>query len=137
MGKSKQQQKESTATGKEKKFDRNVEISAPILDPEIIKAIHTPPKGQRLDLKQCGFKALLTDLNSQDSTDEPAPLNDNHVPSYIGISCSVSGYSSYSKRAKYEPKSATSHKIVILDSSNIHSIDQEHKEHSASARELA
>lgn len=92
MGKSKQ--------AKEKKFDRTVEISAPILDPEIIKAIHSPPRGQRLDLKHGGFKALLSDLNSQDSTDEMSPLNENHVPSYIGISCAVSGYSNYSSYAK-------------------------------------
>lgn len=97
MGKTKQQ-------SKDKKFDRNVEISAPILDPEIIKAIHTPPKGQRLDLKHGGFKALLSDLNSQDSTDEPAPLNDSHVPSYIGISCAVSGYSGYSPYGKKNPE---------------------------------
>lgn len=92
MGKTKQ--------AKEKKFDRNVEISAPILDPEIIKAIHSPPRGQRLDLKHGGFKALLSDLNSQDSTDEMSPLNENHVPSYIGISCAVSGYSNYSSYTK-------------------------------------
>lgn len=92
MGKTKQ--------AKEKKFDRNVEISAPILDPEIIKQIHSPPKGQRLDIKHGGFKALLSDLNSQDSTDELTPLNDNHVPSYIGISCAVSGYSNYSSYSK-------------------------------------
>lgn len=85
---------------KEKKFDRNVEISAPILDPEIIKAIHTPPKGQRLDIRHGGFKALLSDLNSQDSMDELTPINDNHVPSYIGISCAVSGYSNYSSYNK-------------------------------------
>lgn len=85
---------------KEKKFDRNVEISAPILDPEIIKAIHTPPKGQRLDIKHGGFKALLSDLNSQDSADELMPLDNNHVPSYIGISCAVSGYSNYSSYSK-------------------------------------
>jgi len=84
---------------KEKKFDRNVEISAPILDPEIIKAIHTPPKGKRLDIKG-GFKALLSDFNSQDSTDEVLPLNDSHVPSYIGISCAVSGYSNYNSHSK-------------------------------------
>lgn len=92
MGKTKQ--------AKEKKFDRNVEISAPILDPEIIKAIHTPPKGQRLDIRHGGFKALLSDLNSQDSTDELMPVTDNHVPSYIGISCAVSGYSNYSAYTK-------------------------------------
>lgn len=158
MGKSKQQQqKESTATGKEKKFDRNVEISAPILDPEIIKAIHTPPKNQRIDPKQCGFKALLTDLNSQDSTDEPVPIVDHHVPSYIGISCAVSGYSgysSYAKRAEHEPRSTSkelsidrassrsrvramspiTHKIVpsinhvTIDRTHVQSDDQERKE---------
>ena len=92
MGKTKQT--------KEKKFDRNVEISAPILDPEIIKAIHSPPKGQRLDIRHGGFKALLSDLNSQDSTDEVTPISESHVPSYIGISCAVSGYSNYSSYNK-------------------------------------
>lgn len=82
MGKSKQT--------KEKKFNRDVEISAPYLDPEIIKAIHSP--AGRLDVKHAGFKALLSDLHSQDSTDEVQPLNEKHVPSYIGISCAVSGY---------------------------------------------
>lgn len=79
-----------------KKFDRNVEISAPILDPQAIKAIHTNPfsSPKRLDIKS--FKALLGGHNSQDSIDELTPLNDNHVPSYIGISCAVSGYSNYS-----------------------------------------
>lgn len=85
--------------GKEKKkFDRNVEISAPILDPQAVKAIHTNPfalpESQRLDIKS--FKVLLGCQNSQDSIDEVTPLNDNHVPSYIGISCAVSGYSNYS-----------------------------------------
>lgn len=105
MGKTKQ--------AKEKKFDRNVEISAPILDPEIIKAIHTPPRGQRLDIKHGGFKALLSDLNSQDSTDELMPLNDNHVPSYIGISCAVSGYSNYSSynRSSASPSSHQTNKL--------------------------
>lgn len=89
MGKTKQT--------KEKKFDRNIEISAPILDPEVIKQIHSPPKEQRLDIKHGGFKALLSDFNSQDSTDEVVPIMDsNHLPSYIGISCAVSGYSGYS-----------------------------------------
>lgn len=81
-----------------KKFDRNVEISAPILDPQAVKAIHTNPfalpDSQRLDIKS--FKVLLGCQNSQDSVDEVTPLNDNHVPSYIGISCAVSGYSNYS-----------------------------------------
>lgn len=83
-------------TKQEKKFDRNVEISAPILDPEIIKQIHSPPKDQKRDIRHGGFKALLSDLNSQDSTDELTPITENHLPSYIGISCAVSGYSNYS-----------------------------------------
>lgn len=147
MGKSK--------NAKERKFDRNVEISAPILDPEIIKAIHTPPKGQRLDIKHGGFKALLSDLNSQDSTDELMPLNDNHVPSYIGISCAVSGYSNYasfSRKSAQSPAGATNpqsgdtvpsrsratspvlHRMepqinhITIDKSNIQSADQERKE---------
>lgn len=88
MGKTKQT--------KAKKFDRNVEISAPILDPEVIRAIHSPPKDKKLDIRHGGFKALLSDLNSQDSTDELSPITENHLPSYIGISCAVSGYSNYS-----------------------------------------
>lgn len=88
---------------KEKKFDRNVEISAPILDPEIIRAIHSPPKERKLDIRHGGFKALLSDLNSQDSTDELTPITDNHVPSYVGISCAVSGYSNYSSYGNKKP----------------------------------
>lgn len=147
----------STKRTKEKKFDRNVEISAPILDPEIIKAIHTPPKGQRIDIKHGGFKALLSDLNSQDSTDEMMPINENHIPSYIGISCAVSGYSNYSsynrrpdsnnhnhdtltpgRNLATPDRSRTTspalHKLdhqvhhVTIDKSNIHSVDEERKE---------
>lgn len=110
MGKTKQ--------AKEKKFDRNVEISAPILDPEIIKAIHSPPRGQRLDMKHGGFKALLSDLNSQDSTDEMSPLNENHVPSYIGISCAVSGYSNYSSYSK-RPSASPISELRTSNNNNI------------------
>lgn len=86
---------------KEKKFDRNVEISAPIADPELIRAMLTPPKdGQRIDLKKVGFRALLSDSSAQDSIDECLPLDENHVPSYINISCAVSGYSNYNTYAK-------------------------------------
>lgn len=149
MGKNKQSKENKLA--KEKKFDRNVEISAPILDPEIIKAIHTPPKDRRVDLKYGGFKALLSDLNSQDSTDELTPLNDDHVPSYIGISCAVSGYSNYSSYSKRPNSVATNRaastpnrsratspaavkKIdpevhhITIDKNNIHSVDEERKE---------
>lgn len=87
MGKNKQ-------NAKEKKFDRKVEISAPILDPEIIKAIHSPPP------EHAGFKELLSGINSQDSIDEVTLLDDRHIPSYIGISCAVSGYTSYSSLAR-------------------------------------
>lgn len=149
MGKDKQSKENRQM--KEKKFDRNVEISAPILDPEIIKAIHTPPKDRRLDIRHGGFKALLSDLNSQDSTDELTPLNDNHVPSYIGISCAVSGYSNYSSYSK-RPNSLASNKAtstpnrsratspaaikkidpevhhITIDKNNIHSVDEERKE---------
>lgn len=149
MGKNKQSKENRQV--KEKKFDRNVEISAPILDPEIIKAIHTPPKDRRLDIRHGGFKALLSDLNSQDSTDELTPLNDNHVPSYIGISCAVSGYSNYSSYSK-RPNSLASNRAtstpnrsratspaaikkidpevhhITIDKNNIHSVDEERKE---------
>lgn len=149
MGKSKQAKENKPI--KEKKFDRNVEISAPILDPDIIKKIHTPPRGQRLDLKHGGFKALLSDLNSQDSTDELTPLNENHVPSYIGISCAVSGYSNYSSYSK-RPNSVSTNRAastpsrsratspaaiykvdpevhhITIDKNNIHSADEERKE---------
>lgn len=148
---SKDKQSKENKPNKEKKFDRNVEISAPILDPEIIKAIHTPPKDRRLDLKYGGFKALLSDLNSQDSTDELTPLNDNHVPSYIGISCAVSGYSNYSSYSRRPNSVATNRasstpnrsratspaaikKIdpevhhITVDKNNIHSVDEERKE---------
>lgn len=141
-----------------KKFDRNVEISAPILDPQAIKAIHTNPfslGSNRLDIKS--FKALLGGHNSQDSIDELTPLNDNHVPSYIGISCAVSGYSNYSSYNR-RPGSPTStvksstnpivsqfnpsrsrtaspiaphqHQVnhVTIDRNNIHSADEERKE---------
>lgn len=97
MGKTKQQVKG-------KKFDRNVEISAPIVDPEVIRAIHSGPKDKKLDIRHGGFKALLSDLNSQDSTDgEPAAGTENHLPSYIGISCAVSGYSNYSSYINRRP----------------------------------
>lgn len=145
-------------TKHERKFDRKVEISAPYLDPEIIKQIHSPPKDQKLDIRHGGFKALLSDLNSQDSADELTPITENHLPSYIGISCAVSGYSnysSYSRRQLEEKKpqdksiSTTSkqaanrsqtnspsasrveqHTIhhVTIDKSNINSPDQERKE---------
>ena len=104
MGKTKQ--------AKEKKFDRNVEISAPILDPELIKQIHSPPKEQKLDVKNSGFKALLSDLYSQDSTDELAPIMEtNRLPSYIGISCAVSGYSGYSAYIKKPPEEVSDSRI--------------------------
>lgn len=90
MGKTKQT--------KEKKFDRKVEISAPIVDPELIKKFHSPTRG--LDLRHGGFKALLSDPNSQDSTDEVTILDEYHIPSYIGIACAVSGYTSYSSQAR-------------------------------------
>lgn len=88
---------------KAKKFDRKVEISAPILDPEVIRAIHSPPKDKKLDIRHGGFKALLSDLNSQDSTDELTPITETHLPSYIGISCAVSGYSNYSSYVNRRP----------------------------------
>lgn len=98
-----------------KKFDRNVEISAPILDPQAIKAIHTNPFSirDRLDIKS--FKALLGGHNSQDSIDELTPLNDNHVPSYIGISCAVSGYSNYSSynRRPASPTTASATSVKV------------------------
>lgn len=112
MGKSKQ--------AKGKKFDRNVEISAPILDPDMIRAIHSPPKDKKLDIRHGGFKALLSD--SQDSTDELAPIaTENHLPSYIGISCAVSGYSNYSsynRRPLEDISSGNETKAARLNTSN-------------------
>lgn len=90
MGKNKQT--------KEKKINRSVEISAPIVDPELIKKFHSPTRG--LDLRHGGFKALLSDPSSQDSTEEVTILDEYHIPSYIGISCAVSGYTSYSSQAR-------------------------------------
>lgn len=113
MGKSKQT--------KEKKFDRSVEISAPILDPEIIKAIHSPPP------EHAGFKELLSGINNQDSIDEVAPLDERHIPSYIGIACAVSGYTNYSSLARQAFERARGNTPVEPDDANNGNENNNHK----------
>lgn len=135
---------------KDKKFDRNVEISAPILDPAVIEAIHSPPKLGDLEIKHGGFRALLANLHSQDSTDEIVPICDQkHVPSYIGISCTISGYANYNSYLKGDNQTSQSDgsltaqgrsasplfieatqqvNHVTIDKSNIRTPEEERKE---------
>lgn len=92
------------------KFDRNVEISAPILDPEIVRAIHHSPN-HKPNMQHGGFRELLVSGEEAPEasagretrkcyTGSPSELEPayevNHLPTYIGISCAVSGYSNYS-----------------------------------------
>lgn len=77
------------------KFD-NVEISRPLLSAEMIKAIHTPPNQKQ---KEGGFKALFADSGSHDLLND-IPAVSQHLPSYVGISCAISGYTNYSPYLK-------------------------------------